>query len=104
MLPAADDDVDAPHFLPVAARLVHDAQPDPQRLALVVPRDEFVDGRRIGQRRQPHSICEVLAGRQLVEDDLAQHPLSGVGGHERHRRIQDRRRRELVDPDLAARM
>ena len=77
MLPPADDDVDAPHLLAVPARLVHDAQPEPQRLALVVALDELVDRRRIGQRRQPHSIGADLAGGQLVEDDLAQHPLFG---------------------------
>ncbi len=77
MLPPADDDVDAPHLLAVPARLVHDAEPEPQRLALMVALDEFVDRSRIGQRRQPHPVRADLTGGQLVEDDLAQHPLFG---------------------------
>lgn len=58
------------------ARLVHDPKAESQRLG-VVPLDEFVDRSGIGQRRQPHSVGAYLARRQLVEDDLAQHPLFG---------------------------
>ena len=75
-------DVDAPHFLAVPARLVHDAEPDPQRPALVVAGDELVDRRRIGQRRQPHPVGVVLAGGELIEDDLAQHLLFGLDRHD----------------------
>ena len=85
---AADGDVaagrrnvDAPDFLAVPAWLVHDPQAEPQRPPLVVALDEFVDRCRIGQRRQPHSVCADLPGGQLVEDHLAQHTLVGFDGH-----------------------
>ena len=81
---AADGDVatrrgnvDAPDLLAVPARLVHDAEAEAQGLPLVVALDQLVDRCRIGQRRQPHSVGADLAGRQLVEDDLAQDPLFG---------------------------
>ena len=74
--------IDTPHLLAMPARLVHDAEPESQRLTLVVPLDQLVDRCRIGQRRQPHSVRAHLARRQLVQYDLAQYALFGFDGHD----------------------
>ena len=78
---ARGGNVDTPDLLAVPARLVHDAQPETQWLP-VVALNEFVDRRRIGQGRQPHSIGVGFAGGQLVENDLSWHPLVGFDGHD----------------------
>ncbi len=62
---ARGGDVDAPHLLAMPTRLVHDAEPEAQRLTAVAL-NELVDRYGIGQRRQPHSVGPDLTGGQLV--------------------------------------
>ena len=94
---ARSGDVDAPHLLAVPARLVHDAEAESQRLTTVAL-DQFVHRRRIGQRRQPHSVGADLTGGQLAQHDLAEDALFWLDRHGRHR-LCDRGSRERTDPE-----